>query len=95
MKSSVRTIAIRRAAPLFIAVTPIIAAIILFLLAMVLIQLSGGLSAQPKTGFSLIIANIGDICAALAYLIWSVIVPLGLFVGAALYVVRRLTQRKK
>ena len=95
MKSSVRTIAIRRAAPLFIAGMPIIAAIVLFLLAVVLIELSGGLSAQPKTGFSLIVANIGDICAALAYLIWSVIVPLGLLAGAGLYIVRRLTHRKK
>ncbi len=94
-KSALRKEAINRAAPIIIAVSPLFTTLVLFLIAVVFIQLSGGITGQPKTSIQMILANIGDISAALAYLVFSLIVPLGLLTGAILFAVRLAKQRTK
>lgn len=83
------------ALPIFLAVVPFLTSAVLFVVALVFIELSGGLGKQPESTLQVAFANIGDVSAALAYLIFSVVVPLGVIAGIILFVWRLLAPSSK
>ena len=87
--------AISTALPLFLIIIPFLVSVVLFVLAMILIELSGGPGNTQVTGFMGVLATVGDLSGALAYLIFSLIVPLGVIAGVGLFIFRLVVHRRK
>lgn len=87
--------AISTAFPLFLIIIPFLVSVVLFVLAMILIELSGGPGNTQVTGFMGVLATVGDLSGALAYLIFSLIVPLGVIAGVGLFIFRLVVHRRK
>lgn len=72
------------ALPVFLAVVPLIVSVCLFVFALLCIEISGGLGVKEQTPPQEFLQTTGDISASLAYLTFSIIVPLGIIAAFVL-----------
>ncbi len=95
MKSKLSKQAFRSALPVFLAAIPLLTAITLFVLALILIELSGGLGVKDQSAFQQVVQTFGDITAALAYLCFTILTPLGIVSAIVLVIARFVARRVK
>jgi type III secretory pathway component EscU len=87
--------ALQSALPIFLAAVPLLTSILLFVLAVIFVELSGGLSVKAQSPTQEVLQAIGDISGALAYLCFSILTPLGFISAISLVVVRFVARRSK